>query len=319
MEESAAYETVICQKNEVFVYKIPPLQSNTGGYKANEWKLDDPDWTGKLNVVAKGPQLMIKLLDRLSGELFAMSIVEQYPAGVDVQSVKDSSRYYVIRISEHPSSTRKASIGIGFSDRGDAFDFRVSLTDHFKWLKQDKEAAESLKNFDSGPKLDLGFKEGQTIKLNLSTKKTFGEEKSPKPRPKSNFPSGGGMGILPPPPGGVRIAAPPSRQRAPSPNRPHPSPAVQPAPAAQPAPVKPAMNSSDLFFGGPVSAPPPSSGTTVQSRPVDQTDLFFGGPVAAPPPAQTSQSQANSNIDLLMGLDLNATGSQPLQPVSNTK
>jgi hypothetical protein len=46
----------------------------------------------------------IILLFYISGELFAMGVVEQYPGGVDVQSVNDSSRYYVIRISEHPTS-----------------------------------------------------------------------------------------------------------------------------------------------------------------------------------------------------------------------
>jgi hypothetical protein len=78
----------------------------------------------------------------------------------------------------------------------------------------------------------------------LQTKKTFGEDKSPKPRPKSNFPGGGGIGILPPPPGGVRIAAPPSKHRAPSPNRPHPAPA-KPAPPVNST----AGNETDLFFG----------------------------------------------------------------------
>jgi hypothetical protein len=43
-----------------------------------------------------------------------------------------------------------------------------------RWLKQEKESAEASKSFDSGPKLDLGFKEGQTIKLNLSVR-TFTE------------------------------------------------------------------------------------------------------------------------------------------------
>ncbi|KAG8551382.1 hypothetical protein GDO81_004085 [Engystomops pustulosus] len=53
----------------------------------------------------------------------------------------------------------KRFIGIGFADRGDAFDFNVSLQDHFK---------------DNQPKLDLGFKEGQTIKLNIGGKLALG-------------------------------------------------------------------------------------------------------------------------------------------------
>lgn len=62
---------------------------------------------------------------------------------------------------------RSAFIGIGFTDRGDAFDFNVSLQDHFKWVKQETEISKESQEMDSRPKLDLGFKEGQTIKLSI--------------------------------------------------------------------------------------------------------------------------------------------------------
>lgn len=37
-----------------------------------------------------------------------------------------------------------------------------------RWVKQQFEFAKQAQNPDQGPKLDLGFKEGQTIKLNIA-------------------------------------------------------------------------------------------------------------------------------------------------------
>ena len=36
-----------------------------------------------------------------------------------------------------------------------------------RWVKQDNEISKNSGAADSGPKLDLGFKEGQTITLNI--------------------------------------------------------------------------------------------------------------------------------------------------------
>lgn len=39
-----------------------------------------------------------------------------------------------------------------------------------RWVKQENEISKSGQVGDSGPKLDLGFKEGQTITLNIGVK-----------------------------------------------------------------------------------------------------------------------------------------------------
>ncbi|XDV34131.1 hypothetical protein PO909_004329 [Leuciscus waleckii] len=161
MASEGEYESILCVKPDVSVYRIPPRASNRG-YRAADWKLDTPDWTGRLRITAKGKVAYIKLEDKVSG--------------------------------------RSAFIGVGFGDRGDSFDFNVALQDHFKWVKQEDELSKSSQSADSGPKLDLGFKEGQTITLNIGQGK-----KRDKPRPQSS----GGFGLLPPPPGG-KIAPPPS-------------------------------------------------------------------------------------------------------------
>ncbi|KFP72572.1 Adaptin ear-binding coat-associated protein 2, partial [Apaloderma vittatum] len=135
------------------------------------------------------------------GELFAQAPVEQFP-GIAVENVTDSSRYFVIRIED--GNGRRAFIGVGFVDRGDAFDFNVALQDHFKWVRQQSELAKQAENPEQGPKLDLGFKEGQTITLNIANmKKKEGAVGSTRPRPVSL----GGLSLLPPPPGG-RSSAP---------------------------------------------------------------------------------------------------------------
>ncbi|XP_039676164.1 adaptin ear-binding coat-associated protein 1 isoform X1 [Perca fluviatilis] len=196
MAAEGEYESILCMKPDVNVYRIPPRASNRA-YRAADWKLDTPDWTGRMRVTAKGQVAYVKLEDKVSGELFAQAPLREYP-GVALETVSDSSRYFVLRIED--DNGRSAFIGVGFGDRGDAFDFNVALQDHFKWVKQDTEFSKSAQLGDSGPKLDLGFKEGQTITLNIGQGK-----KRDKPRPQG----AGGFGLLPPPPGG-KIAPPPS-------------------------------------------------------------------------------------------------------------
>lgn len=60
---------------------------------------------------------------------------------------------------------RTAFLGLGFGDRSDSFDLNVALQDHFKWVKnQEKIDQEKV---TPRPELDLGFKEGETIKINM--------------------------------------------------------------------------------------------------------------------------------------------------------
>uniref|UniRef100_A0A8C5JCN5 NECAP endocytosis associated 2 n=1 Tax=Junco hyemalis TaxID=40217 RepID=A0A8C5JCN5_JUNHY len=195
MAAEEEYESVLCVKPAVLVYRVPPRASNRG-YRAAEWQLDQPAWSGRLRITAKGSTAFIKLEDKSSGELFAQAPVEQFP-GIAVEGVTDSSRYFVIRIED--GNGRRAFIGVGFVDRGDAFDFNVALQDHFKWVRQQSELARQAQDLEQGPKLDLGFKEGQTIKLNIANmKKKEGGTGSTRPRPAVP----GGLSLLPPPPGG---------------------------------------------------------------------------------------------------------------------
>lgn len=80
----------------------------------------------------------------------------------DFDQVTDSSRYFVIRLKNDAGQT--AFVGVGFADRSDSFDLNVAIQDHFKAIKKEEEQSHEDV---SKPKLDLSFKEGQTITVNI--------------------------------------------------------------------------------------------------------------------------------------------------------
>jgi hypothetical protein len=132
--------------------------------------------------------------------------------------VSDSSRYFVLKIQD--DGGRHAFIGVGFADRSDSFDLNVALQDHFKWVQKEQDLAKEKET--PKPTLDLGFKEGETIKINMKITKKDGSEGGSK----AKKPLGGGLGgILPPPPGGVKIAPPPGGIAPPTQHTPTSSPA----------------------------------------------------------------------------------------------
>lgn len=186
-------ERTLLVKPEVFMYKIPPRQS-ASGYRAADWNLADPYWTGRMRCVVKGSKCTLRLEDKSSGELFAECPVEHHPS-MSVESVTDSSRYFVICIQD---SGRKAYIGIGFADRSDSFDLNVALQDHFKMIKKEDSFAKEAPQ----PNLDLAFKDGQTIRINIPKKDGTS----------SRTVRSGSLHSLPPPPGGIsKIPGPSNR------------------------------------------------------------------------------------------------------------
>ncbi|GMR36100.1 hypothetical protein PMAYCL1PPCAC_06295, partial [Pristionchus mayeri] len=200
----ADYESVQLVKNEVFVYRIPPL-TNARGHKAADWKLDSPDWTGRMRLVSVADKLILKLEDKSNGQLYAKCPIDTYP-GVAIEAVTDSSRYFVIRLQN--DSGQSAFVGLGFQDRSDSFDLNVALQDHFKFLKKSEEMSKE----PAGPALDLSFKEGQTITINIGKKKDSTGDGSA-PRPRAAPAAGGAFPLLPPPPGGIPLLPPPPRRQ----------------------------------------------------------------------------------------------------------
>ncbi|RZF32475.1 hypothetical protein LSTR_LSTR011329 [Laodelphax striatellus] len=211
-----SYESVLLVKSEVFVYKVPPRTTNRA-YRAADWNLDEPQWTGRMRLLAKGKECLLKLEDKISGELFAKCPIPDYP-GPAVEAVADSSRYFLLRIQD--DNGRNAFIGVGFQDRSDSFDLNVALQDHFKWAKKSAEIEKEKE--EPKQQLDLRFKEGETIKINMKITKKDGSDVTGSGKPKPRPGPGGAGGFLPPPPGSGKIAPPPA------------APSVQNSPSHQP-------------------------------------------------------------------------------------
>ncbi|CAL8467880.1 g7418 [Coccomyxa elongata] len=196
MGDEAIEQTLFLAK-EVQVYTIPPRPSS-GGHKSGEWKVADRIFEGRLRVLSIGERCELRLEEPSSGELFAMCPVPLGQRAVAVEPVADSSRYFVLRL-EDATTRRHAFIGMGFTDRTEAFDFNVALSDHEKYIRRAKEVQAAAK--EDAPstsaeaatlykKQDLSLKEGETIKINM--RRTSGD--------KAATSSGGLFSKLPAPP-----------------------------------------------------------------------------------------------------------------------
>ncbi len=157
----------------------------------------------------------ILLEDGSTGELFAAA---PYNSAAVVEQVVDSSRFFVIRVQD--PSGRKATLGLGFEERSEAFDFSIALQEVRKGLnirtaEEERAARKTKKEEDKGITRDFSLKEGETITVNLGGKVGKGRRNAPtSSTSKENEPSLGGFS-LPPPPGGAHnfgLAPPPSAQ-----------------------------------------------------------------------------------------------------------
>ncbi|KAI1150821.1 hypothetical protein F4825DRAFT_452064 [Nemania diffusa] len=216
-----AIQRVLFIIGNVHVYNVPPMTPGKG-HVAASWTADGNSrqiFTARLRVLetaitqASGEEKVkadIILEDQRTGQLFAAA---PYTAAAIVEPAYDSSRFFALRVQD--GAGRKATLGIGFEERSDAFDFGVALQEAQKtlgWAQgglPGQKPAEEKK--DSVEKRDLSLKEGETITVNLPArfgrrKPQAGEEVSggslssfSLPPPPSAGTSKGG-GIPPPPP-----------------------------------------------------------------------------------------------------------------------
>ncbi len=183
-------------------------------------------------MVTQGSKCCLRLFDKENNKLYAECPIDTYP-GSAVQTVSDSSRYFVILV-------KGAYVGMGFAERNDSFDLNVALQDHFKGASNNFERdiysvlidrfpskglrleEQIAKEAEAPPeKLDLALKEGQTIKVNINIPSKKGRERSKSPM---------GAGRLGPPPSAVademaaagievqkpKLQAPPAKQTNPN-------------------------------------------------------------------------------------------------------
>jgi len=176
VDDEEALEHTLLVVREVAVYKIPP-RSTSGGYKCGEWLQSDKIWSGRLRVVSCKARCEIRLEDPGSGDLFAACFVlPGQPRESSVETVLDSSRYFVLKIED--GRGKHAFVGLGFAERNEAFDFNVALSDHEKHVRreQEKEVGESSDDthIDIHPAVNHRLKEGETIRINVKPKPTSG-------------------------------------------------------------------------------------------------------------------------------------------------
>ncbi|KAL1863272.1 hypothetical protein Plec18170_000104 [Paecilomyces lecythidis] len=222
-----AIQRVLFIARPVHVYAIPPLTSMKG-YKAAEWTEPDPRtgqsrqiFTARLRILETaipapitpgGDQQQeqvktdIVLEDADSGALFAAA---PYTDPGAVEHVLDSSRFFAIRVV---GEGRKAVLGIGFEDRSEAFDFGVALQEARKVLdiSDSTEATgsglrgakqSSSKQQEKAPSKDYSLKPGQTITVDIGSKRRSAEIKNVSGSAGGQKDDERALFSIPPPPG----------------------------------------------------------------------------------------------------------------------
>ncbi|KAI1437211.1 hypothetical protein GGR50DRAFT_692500 [Xylaria sp. CBS 124048] len=208
-----AIQRVLFIVGTVHVYNIPPMTPGKG-HVAASWTADDNKrqiFSARLRVLetaitqASGEEKVkadIVLEDPRNGQLFAAA---PYTATAVVEPASDSSRFFALRVQDEAG--RKATLGIGFEERTDAFDFGVALQEAQKTLGWTQNGLPGkrpeVEMKDNSEKRDFSLKEGETITVNLPAR--FGR---PKPQAGGEM-SGTGLSSfsLPPPPSATATAS----------------------------------------------------------------------------------------------------------------
>ncbi|KAK4247952.1 hypothetical protein C7999DRAFT_14096 [Corynascus novoguineensis] len=201
--------------SKVHVYSIPrDSVATAAGYAAASWTADPRNhiFTARLRVLETSfttppspsssspssgsgeggkaeeeanPQIKVDILleDPTTGSLFAAA---PYTTPATVEPTTDSSRFFAVRVQD-PSGKQKATLGVGFEERSEAFDFGVALQEASRALSwsQPGSASSSSAAGRQGvgatsaggtkggaraeeEKRDLSLKEGETITVNLA-------------------------------------------------------------------------------------------------------------------------------------------------------
>ena len=172
--------------------------------------------------MAKDEALVIRLLSGNdhyadSVPLDSRTVGRPKPLDAFIEPVKDSSRYFVIRVKDVGTS-RVGTIGIGFRERSDAFDMMAAITDRVHTVQrlhdaEDIDRASAAANADeveaatkrlAAMSVDRSLAPGQRIKVPLKLSNT--EARAPPsslltPQAKIAVKAvGSGFGLAPPPP-----------------------------------------------------------------------------------------------------------------------
>ena len=123
-DDSSDVEHTLATLPLAHVYKLPP-RTSAGGWHCQDWPKENHIFSGRVLITALREQCTIKLMDKDNGSLFAQCPLDNDNPQLSVEPVTDSSRYFVLRVSD--GSGRYAYLGMGFIERSDAFEFNVTL------------------------------------------------------------------------------------------------------------------------------------------------------------------------------------------------
>ncbi|CAJ1955145.1 unnamed protein product [Cylindrotheca closterium] len=123
---------------ECFIYRLP--SGSKSPYRADGWPLTKPLQCVSLRVERRDNSLLLIFTYTHDGKangaskLFALSAInlvdskdKELPMEHYVESVLDSTRFFVIRVTDDKAG-REALVGLGFRDRQEANDFRSALS-----------------------------------------------------------------------------------------------------------------------------------------------------------------------------------------------
>ena len=187
--------------------------------------------------------MSVLLEDPKTGELFAAA---PYTVPAVVEAAVDSSRFFAVRVVGE--GNRKAVLGIGFEERGEALDFSIALQEARKVLGLEggsqpgtpvgstpkgaairgrgKPGVESVKMGPLGAKKDWSLKEGEMLHLDIGGKMSTvrsdegggsgaagGKGIEPPSGGGQLSATGTGFGLLPPPPSAKAVREETRRSR----------------------------------------------------------------------------------------------------------
>mmetsp|Transcript_9755 Transcript_9755/g.27319 ORF Transcript_9755/g.27319 Transcript_9755/m.27319 type:complete len:282 (-) Transcript_9755:74-919(-) len=197
LKDPTIIERVRTSLKNAHVFKLPPRQTVSVGWRGADWR--EKVWQGTVKVVERGDTTAILLVDKEKGSIFAVCPVKEGA----VERCIDSSRYFVLRIEN--ASGRHMFIGVAFNERNDAFDFNAALEDS----KREKEMEQMPVPTYNGPAKDYSLQAGEKIHVAIPKKSPtdldgdgFGtaSKRRAEKRGDGTKSSGGGGGFLKPPP-----------------------------------------------------------------------------------------------------------------------
>jgi hypothetical protein len=153
LQNQDVIERVRCVIKDAHVFKLPP-RPTSGGWRGADWR--DEVWQGTVKVVERDEMTLVLLVDKTSGDVFAVCPIKDGA----VDRCVDSSRYFVLKIEN--DNGRHMFVGVAFNERNDSFDFNTSLED----AKRER-AAPIQNNLPNLPEKDYSIKEGEKIRVKI--------------------------------------------------------------------------------------------------------------------------------------------------------